>query len=475
MPTPRIVISGISGGAGKTMVALGLARAFKLRGLSVKTFKKGPDYIDAAWLALAAGSPKGNLDPFFCGPDLLRSLCAEGSRGYDLTVIEGNRGLFDGLDLSGSCSTAELARIVGAPVLLVMDCTKMTRTAAALAAGCRAFEPNLPLVGAVLNRTGSERHARLVREAVEIQAGLPVFGVLPRRGDPLITERHMGLAGVDEHSRAESLLDDLAGFLEEHLDLDAILTAARSAPEFPPFPLPEVAVASSPARSSASAPTASPISGKHSDSSVRLGVVIDAALWFYYEENLAALRAAGAEIIPLSLLDPAPWPRIDGLYLGGGLPELHIQALSTNEARRAEVRALAASGLPIYAECGGFMYLAESMRVNGVDHPMAGVLPVAVEMCARPQGLGYVEARVTTENPYHPKGQTLRGHEFHFSRAVAADATHFALALSRGKGISAGCDGIVAGNLFAGYIHIYAPAAPHWAPAFTALCRKVFG
>ncbi len=475
MNAPRIIISGISGGAGKTMVALGLARAFKRRGLSVKTFKKGPDYIDAAWLALAAGSPKGNLDPFFCRPDLLRALCAEGSRGHDLTIIEGNRGLFDGLDLSGSCSTAELARIVGAPVLLVMDCTKMTRTAAALAAGCRAFEPNLPLVGAVLNRTGSERHARLVREAVEGQAGLPVFGVLPRRSEPLITERHMGLAGVDEHGRAESLLDDLAAFLEEHLDLDAILAAARSAPDLPAVPLPEAAGTVSPAAPPASFPAASPIADGISDRIVRLGVVMDAALWFYYEENLAALRAAGAEIIPLSLLDPAPWPRIDGLYLGGGLPELHVQALSSNEKRRAEVRALAASGLPIYAECGGFMYLAESMRVNGVDHPMAGVLPIAVEMCARPQGLGYVEARVTAENPYHPLGSALRGHEFHFSRAVETGAPRFALALARGKGISAGSDGIVAGNLFAGYIHIYAPAAPHWAPAFTALCRKASG
>ncbi len=456
MNLPRIIISGLSGGAGKTMVALGLARAFTLRGMAVKTFKKGPDYIDAAWLALAAGSPKGNLDPFFCGPDLLRSLCSESSTGYDLAIIEGNRGLFDGLDLSGSCSTAELARILSAPVVLVMDCTKMTRTAAALAAGCRAFEPDLPLAGAVLNRTGSTRHAGLVRAAVAELAGLPVFGVLPRRETPLIAERHMGLAGVDEHSRAGRLLDDLAAFLEAHLDLDAILAAARSAPALPDSPRP-------------------PAPALMGDRPVRLGVVMDAALWFYYEENLAALRAAGAAIVPLSLLDAAPWPAIDGLYLGGGLPELHIQALSANNRRREEVRALAASGLPVYAECGGFMYLADAVRVGGVDHPMSGVLPVTVEMCPRPQGLGYIEAVVSAENPYHPKGLTLRGHEFHFSRALGAKGLRFGLALSRGRGMVAGeggiVDGVVAGNLFAGYTHIYAPAAPHWAPAFVTCCR----
>ncbi len=449
---PRLIISGLSGGAGKTMVALGLARAFSRRGLRVKTFKKGPDYIDAAWLALAARSPQANLDPFFCSPDLLRSLCLHGAAGYDLCLIEGNRGLFDGLDISGSCSTAELARILGAPVVLVMDCTKMTRTAAALAAGCRAFEPDLPLVGAILNRTGTKRHAGLVRRAVEGLAGLPVFGVLPRRRAPLIAERHMGLAGLDEHSRAETLLDDLAAFLEDHLNLEDLYRAAKAAPDLSAAPFAHRPAA--PGRP------------------VRLGVVRDAAFWFYYEENLEALRAAGAELVPLSLLDAASWPKIDGLYIGGGLPELHLPALSANTARRAEVRALAASGLPIYAECGGLMYLAEAVRLDGTDHPMAGVLPLTVEMCPRPQGLGYVEARVVAENPYHPRGPLLRGHEFHFSRALAAPGLSLVLELTRGKGLADNHDGLLAGNLFAGYIHIYAPAAPHWAPALVARCRN---
>ena len=459
---PRLIISGLSGGAGKTMIALGLTRAFARRGLRVKTFKKGPDYIDAAWLALAAGSPKGNLDPYFCGPDLLRSLCLQGSQGYDLAIIEGNRGLFDGLDISGSCSTAELARILSTPVVLVMDCTKMTRTAAALAAGCRSFEPDLPLVGAVLNRTGSKRHADLVRRAVEDLAALPVFGVLPRRGTSLIAERHMGLTGLDEHSEAQSMLDDLAEFLESRLDLDALYTAAQSAPPLTAAGAGSGSTTTPPAAGSIASQTATP---------VRLGVVQDAAFWFYYEENFAALRAAGAELIPLSLLDTAPWPDIGGLYIGGGLPELHLLALSANTPRLEQVRALAAAGLPIYAECGGFMYLSQAIVMEGTAHPMTGVLPVTVEMCARPQGLGYVEARVVTPNPYYPVGLTLRGHEFHFSRALGAESAATAFELSRGKGMCNNRDGIVAGNIFAGYTHLYAPAAPHWAPAFVACCR----
>ena len=489
MLIPRIIISGLSGGAGKTMVSLGLARALARDGLRVKAFKKGPDYIDAAWLALAAGSSQSNLDPFFTPADGLRSLFCKGAAEHDFALIEGNRGIFDGLDLSGSCSTAELSRILSTPIVLVVDCTKMTRTAAALVAGCVNFEPGVRIGGVILNRTGSSRHQALVRSAVEDLAGVPVLGVLPRRAAPFITERHMGLAGTNENSDAVAHLDGLADFMAEHVDMARVRALAKSAP---PLPMNAVSAAApveistapecrppAPAEAAATEPARSP--------RPRIGYVRDAAFWFYYQENLTALQEAGAELIELSLLNTALWPLIDGLYLGGGLPELYAQELSGNLTRRNEVAALSRAGLPIYAECGGFMYLARDIIVDGVAYPMAGVFPCSVEFCQRPQGLGYIEAEVVAANPYHPLGATFRGHEFHFSRCVPeqvdtapapGQSESHILRLSKGRGMATvptlgNCDGLLVANTFAAYAHIYAPALPHWAPAFVALCRQV--
>ena len=478
MLLPRLVISGLSGGAGKTMLSLGLARAFARSGLTVRALKKGPDYIDAAWLALAARSPQGNLDPFFMPGNLLAAHFLDCAQGYGLALVEGNRGLFDGLDLSGSCSTAELARILKAPVLLIIDCTKMTRTAAALVKGCRDFEPDVTIGGVILNRTGNARHQALVRTAVEDLAETPVLGVLPRNTAPFIVERHMGLAGLDDQAdvpQADALLDRLADFVSAHVDLAAVRSLSLSAP---PLGVKDDDAAAS------SSETLSPCPARPRAFSrkPRIGYARDAAFWFYYKENLDALERAGAELVPLSLLDSAPWPAVDGLYLGGGLPELYAQALADNTAIRAHVAALSRSGLPLYAECGGFMYLTEQIRIDGNVFPMAGIFPCAVEFCSRPQGLGYVEAEVTGDNPFHPAGTHFRGHEFHFSRVLpcresgtADRAQSYVLSLRKGKGMAKGpdglyLDGLLSGNTFASYTHIFAPAVPHWAPAFVALC-----
>ena len=549
MHIPRIIISGLSGGAGKTMVSLGLARFLARSGLRVKAFKKGPDYIDAAWLALAARSPQANLDPFFLPAPALRSLFLQGAAGRDMALIEGNRGIFDGLDLSGSCSTAELSRILLAPVLLVLDCTKMTRTAAALVSGCLNFEKGVRIGGVILNRTGNPRHQTMVRRAIEELAGVPVLGVLPRRRHPFIVERHMGLAGLEEYARADEELDALADFLADHADLEAIKSLAASAPD-----LPEEAIADessesrlnssrdrgdfSGGRGSAPDPAGGNdfpqppplLSRDYSQPDVnreqpatrfgpglaadgprpRIGYVRDAAFWFYYEENLNALRTAGADMIPLSLLEGGArqkgqtgesgrindWDRLDGLYIGGGQPELYAQALADNHFCRERVAALARAGLPIYAECGGFMYLARELIVDGAAFPMAGVFSCSVEFLSRPQGLGYVEAEVVAGNPFHPLGARFRGHEFHFSRCVVredraardsglsgsdgssqaggAPGGHI-LRLHKGRGMSTspdqeGFDGLLIGNTFAAYTHVFAPALPHWAKNFVALC-----
>ncbi len=478
---PRLIVSGLSGGGGKTLLSLGLARALTLRGLRIKPCKKGPDYIDAAWLALASGRTSTNLDPFFLSDARLRALFCESFGDADLAVIEGNRGLYDGRDVQGTCSTATLARALEAPVLLTLTVTKMTRTAAALVAGLANFEP-INLAGVVLNRVASTRHAELIRRSIETYTGIPVLGEIPKLPENPIPERHMGLVSMHDESpdapgRAALLtaLDSLAALMETHLDIEAVLRLARSAPAFhdvDPFwePIPP---------QNALELTTKPV----------IGFVRDAALWFYYEENFEALRRAGAELVELSLLSPEPWPldRLDGLYLGGGFPEMVPERLSASP-HLAELRTFSLSGKPLYAECGGFMVLCQELRIDGKDYPMSGVFPARAEFCSRPQGLGYVEATVEEPNPFHPVGALLRGHEFHYSRCVALGALKPTLRLSPGVGMSGpghratglaaesdslkSRDGLLVRNTFAAYTHLFAPAVPHWAERFVAACRK---
>jgi len=459
---PRIILAGLSGGSGKTFVSAGLARAFSRRGLAVMPFKKGPDYIDASWLGLAARAPACNLDPFLLTQGVIAALFQEKAARADISIIEGNRGLFDGKDFEGTCSTAELARQLEAPVILVLDATKMTRTAAAIVAGCRAFEPGLNLAGVILNRTAGERHRNILKDCIEGLAGVPVLGALPKSAHNPIPERHMGLVSDQEHSGREQALDAIADTIEACVDVERVLDIAKSAP--PPAAAPPVPWPTSVA--SGQAPV--------------IGYVHDAALWFYYPENLEALERAGAKLAPLSLLANEPWPEIHGLYLGGGFPETNAEALSANTSVRSHVRALAQAGLPIYAECGGFMYLCASLTIdqNG-DHreyPLAGVFPLATRLCPRPQGLGYVEALVEVENPFHPLGAHITGHEFHYSAcidpALPTLAPPTAFKMLRGQGMIGKRDGLVTGNTFAAYTHIHALGTPHWAPNFVRAALK---
>lgn len=454
MRIPRLVIAGLAGGTGKTTISLGLCRAFARQGLCVQPFKKGPDYIDTAWLGLAAGREARNLDPFMVDEATLRSLFRQRAAGAALAITEGNRGYFDGMDLAGSSSTAELARRLEAPVMLVVDCTKMTRTVAALVRGCRNFPGGERIVGVILNRTRAARHSDLVKRAVEELADTPVLGVLPRLPVPPIVERRNGLVTVEEHSAAQQALDNLAQVTADHMDLPGILALAEAAT---PFPLDDTA-----------ATEAVQVTEKNT---VTIGYVHDAALWQYYGENLDALREAGAELVPLSLLNADPWPALDGLYLGGGNCGGQAEALSAQEGRRMEVAALARSGLPIYAEQAGFIYLMEHWEEGGKSYPLAGVFPGAGVLCTKPQALGYVEATVMGANPYHPQAQCLKGHEYHYMRHDSPIASDFALRRSRGADTGREWDGMVYKNVFGSFMQIYAPAVPHWADAFVRAAR----
>lgn len=529
----RICISALSGGGGKTLLSLGLARAFSRQGLAVQPFKKGPDYIDAAWLSLAAGRQASNLDPYFLPPARLRALFRHVMErsGARLALLEGNRGLFDGMDVRGSCATAELARTLDCPVLLSLDCTKMTRTAAALVAGVRNFEPGLRLAGVVLNQVASARHEGILREAITTYTDVPVLGAIPRLRENPLPERHMGLASLcgDELSpQAQEILEKLADVVRDHVDMERVLALADDLPALPEEPdfwdeaawAGEGAVAPSGAGRSvachagtaaaagASCEGAAPTGALSVTSprattpdstqmgivasrcrtlrpagspepAPRIGYVRDRALWFYYEENLEALRRAGAELVRLSLLDDAPWPELDGLYLGGGFPEDWARELASSP-HLARLATLAGEGLPIYAECGGFMVLASALERDGQRWPMSGIFPVETRFCPKPQGLGYVRADVVLPNPYFPQGSALRGHEFHYSlchepAAVSGRLEH-ALRLRKGTGMGRdaeghGRDGLVSGRVWAAYCHIFAPAVPGWAPRFVDLAR----
>lgn len=429
-------------------------------GMQVAPFKKGPDYIDAKWLGLAAGRACANLDPFFHTDEVIRSLFWHKSTGLDLSLIEGNRGLFDGMDEQGSCSTAELARKLDAPVILTIDCTKMTRTVAAIVQGCATFEPGLNLAGVILNRTAGERHRSILKKSIEAHTDIPVLGMLPKIDHNPIPERHMGLMsdqeydGVD-YGSGQKALDSLADMAEQWLDLRAIVKIAENAPDFGPEP-----------------PSIFP--GQPARKTVRIGYVHDAALWFYYPENLEALEHAGAELVRLSILSDEPWPEIDGLYLGGGFPEVFAECIAENRGILDHIRALSESGMPIYAECGGFMLLCDFLEFEGKNHSMAGVFPVGTTFCPRPQGLGYTEALAVKETVFYPKDTTVLGHEFHYSVCLAENGTagDFSMKMVRGKGILADQDGLIYQNTFAGYNHIHALAVPEWAERFVAAAHR---
>lgn len=329
MTIPRIVLAGLSGGTGKTIVSLALARAWCRDGKDVAPFKKGPDYIDAAWLGLAAGRPCTNLDPYFLGQDRIRSLFWAKASG-DVALVEGNRGLFDGKDEHGTCSTSELARQLRAPVVLAIDCTKMTRTVAAIIQGCVGFEPAVTLAGVVLNRTAGERHRSVLRRSIETHTDVPVLGMLPKLRTNPIPERHMGLVPDQEfdgtyHGDGQRALDALADMAADWLDMDALFDVATHATDFGPEPSPLW-------------PT-DPV-----PKTVRIGYVKDAAFWFYYPENLEALERAGAELVQLSALSGKPWPAIDALYIGGGFPETFAERLAANTDILRHVKGLSLSG-----------------------------------------------------------------------------------------------------------------------------------
>jgi cobyrinic acid a,c-diamide synthase len=440
----RLAIAGLAGDSGKTLVSLGVTRRLKALGLDVAPFKKGPDFIDAQWLGKSAGIDARNLDTFLMSPEaILRSLTRAG-RWADIAVIEGNRGLFDGMDAKGSHSTAELAKLIGAPVILVIDTTKVTRTVAAQVLGCKTLDPEVQLGGVILNRVGTSRQEAVVREAVENEAGVPVLGAVPRLSEEHLPSRHLGLVTSVEHPTAVEAIERVAQVVEQYVDLSALLSLARSAPVIDRIEEGETDAA-----------------GRRK---ARVGVLRDKAFSFYYPENLEALESAGADLVSISPLEGDTLPDLDVLYAGGGFPEVHAEGLSQNRPFREALARRIEEGLPVWAECGGLMYLSRGLVKDEAEYPMVGALPVVVEQTARPQGHGYVKARVDGSNPFLPEGTELTGHEFHYSRLrESGESVETVLEVERGVGIGGGRDGIRAGRVVAAYTHLHALGVPGWA------------
>ncbi len=451
-----IVVAGMGGGSGKSIVAVSLAAALVRRGRVVRCFKKGPDYIDAGWLELAAGRSCCNLDPYLMEEDALRNSFIEHVLGMESVVIEGNRGLFDGVNVEGGYSTAELARLLGLPVILVVDCTKTTRTVAAMVLGCREFEKDLDIRGVVLNRTGTLRHETIVRESVEKYTGIPVLGAVPRRKKDFFPQRHLGIIPTHEHNETDETIIGLAELAEDCLDLEAI----------------EKNMAAIPLKDFVST---TPESLQDTDEpELRIGVIRDEAFQFYYPENIEALRRQGATIVEVNALHDTSLPELDGLYIGGGFPETSIKGLAANQAFRKAVREAAEAGLPIYAECGGLIYLGESMEIDGEDFPLAGVFPVRFTLEKKPQAHGYTILKVDQENPFYPVGTKIKGHEFRYSKVASwpSESASLAMGMDRGVGFIDKRDGLLKKNVLALYTHIHAVATPQWALGLVAAAQR---
>ncbi|TAL26385.1 MAG: hydrogenobyrinic acid a,c-diamide synthase (glutamine-hydrolyzing) [Nitrospirae bacterium] len=454
---PRVIIAGLRGGSGKTTLSLGLIRAWKGKGLSIVPYKKGPDYIDAGWLSSAAGGNCYNLDPFMIGKEKILRSFKEHFRDADCAVIEGNRGLYDGMDAKGTYSTAELAKMLKCPVVLILDCTKVTRTAGAIVLGTQKFDKRVNIVGVVLNQIAGARHERIIRETIERYCRIPVLGAIPKLKKEFLSERHMGLTPFQEHPEVEKTISFCAEIAEKYLDLDRIWKIAQKAGDRDLG----LGISKQP-ETNPQSPTPNP--------TVKIGIIRDSAFQFYYPENFEELERKGAELIEISALKEKKLPDIDALYIGGGFPETNAIALAKNKAFRKSLMAEVEKGLPVYAECGGLMYLGEALVLEGKAYPMAGIFPIRFSLEKKPQAHGYSIVEVASNSPYYKKGDVIKGHEFHYSRVINPGAEkdfkkrniRFAFKMKRGEGIINGRDGLCYKNVLATYTHIHALGTPEW-------------
>jgi cobyrinic acid a,c-diamide synthase len=422
LAVPRIVIGAATSGSGKTTIAAGIMATLRSRGLIVQPFKVGPDFIDPTYHTRCCDRVCRNLDPFMMGEEGVKETFSRACRGADIAVIEGVMGLYDGLDGTDFGSTAHVARLLKAPVLLTVDAKGASRTVHAIVRGMSVYDPEITIAGVVFNRIGSARHRELIARGSEI----PVFGWIPRDEGLVVPSRHLGLALAHELDT----LDRFGEVIGAHTDIDAVIEAAETAPALPAVPDPTF-----------------------DSGEICIGVASDPAFCFYYADNLDRLRRLGAR---LSFFSPMvdPLPEVSALYLGGGYPELHADMLEIAPAR-TEISRRASDGMPIWGECGGLVYLGRSLEVSGRRYAMCDVLPAESMMSGSIQGLGYVDGTCVNGPFLSIRGEGIRGHEFHYSSCLPDGDARLGIELTRGRGIVDGCDGLYEHATCAGYSHVY--------------------
>ncbi len=449
MLAPRFLISAAHKSSGKTVVSTGLAAALTARGRKVATFKKGPDYIDPMWLGAATDGPCYNLDFNTMDAGEISQFYASRTRGADLSLIEANKGLFDGVATDGSDSNAALAKALDLPVILVIDTGGMTRGIAPLLQGYQAFDQDVNIAGVILNKVGGTRHEAKLREAVATYTDLPVIGAVHRNKTLEIGERHLGLTTPAETGEFRALIGEIGSIVGQSVDLSVLESIAARAPDLPNPP----ALATVP------------------EPDLKIAVARDQAFGFYYPDDLEAFAAEGAKLAPFNALCDPHLPAVDGLFIGGGFPEMFISELSANESLRTDIRNAIANGLPTYAECGGLMYLCRTIEHKGTSGQMVGAVPADAVMHKRPQGRGYARFDIRPDNLWEGDGE-VKAHEFHYARLENADpGLTYARDITRGHGIDGQHDGVIVHNTLAGFCHLRSGPHGSWVRQFVEFVR----
>jgi len=457
----HFLISAAHKSSGKTTISLGLCAALKSRNLSVQPFKKGPDYIDPMWLGQAAGNDCHNLDFNTMDVEEIRAVFGRYSSGKDVSIIEGNKGLYDGLDLDGSNSNAALAKLVSAPVILVIDARGMTRGIAPLILGYQTFDKDLQIAGVILNQLGGSRHESKLRAVIDHYTDVPVIGAVHHDKSLEIVERHLGLIPSNEAHEALKRIRQVGERIAQQVDLDALMTIAKKAI------LPTVTTM---ANQSETFRLHRPL---------RIGIARDSAFGFYYPGDIQAFMDAGAELVFFDTIHDTSLPQVDGIFIGGGFPETQMESLEKNRSMRDSIRNAIENGLPAYAECGGLMYLTKSLSWNGKQCQMAGVIDADTIMHSKPQGRGYVKLSETSNHPW-PRSEIdvnssnfIAAHEFHYSSLSLINESNYAYKVKRGTGIDGNHDGIVYKNLLGSYTHLRDVNNNHWVQRFLQFIEQI--
>jgi cobyrinic acid a,c-diamide synthase len=451
LPYSGIVVSAPFRSSGKTTISTGLCAALKERGYKVKSFKKGPDYIDPMWLSAASGSECSNLDFFLMGPEKIKEVYLKAGLVADFAVVEGNMGFYDGMDPEGKDTTDSLSRLLNLPVILVVDASRMTRGVAPLLLGYKTFEPDNKIEGIILNKIANPRHEEKLKLAISKYCNLKIFGALPVSKEIEITQRHLGLVPFNEDPNLKTTVEKICDFIKRYVDLEGLIALSK---DFKGELLkdtyePKICV----------------------KKRIRLGIARDRVFTFYYKENLDALKNAGAELIFFDTLYDEFLPDVDGLYFGGGFPEIFMDELSQNTTLMRQIRKAGEDGMPIYAECGGLMYLSRSMIYKGKKREMVGAIPAEIEVFEKPKGHGYVILEETGKSKWFCFGGQIRGHEFHYSQIRNLGDIEFAYRVIRGNGVDGRHDGIIYKNILASYVHIHSLSSLNWAEDFVSFVQ----